>query len=46
MEDTKTRNLTKSAKGTVERPGKNVAQKRAVQRRRFVWFAAPQEASR
>ena len=32
MEDTKTRNLTKSAKGTVEHPGKNVAQKRALNR--------------
>ena len=32
MEDTKTRNLTRSAKGTVEQPGKNVAQKRALNR--------------
>ena len=32
MEDTKTRNLTKSAKGTAEQPGKNVAQKRALNR--------------
>ena len=32
MEDTKTRNLTKSTKGTLESPGKNVAQKRALNR--------------
>ena len=32
IEDTKTRNLTRSAKGTVENPGKNVAQKRGLNR--------------
>ena len=32
MEDTKTRNLTKSAKGTADNPGQNVTQKRSLNR--------------